>query len=442
MLLCLVGLILPNALAFGAEMLSIGLAPRTMVIVLYAVPPLFARFLHPLVIAALYLAILVFDVANCISTGFYFSYGELLRSVHLGTNLDLLASPLYAALLVGMVALLCTNLALLCFGRRFYAAGNRSVLAALVLGVALVDMAANMSAHYDFGPFAAWNQPFESAVESSGFGQLAEAPSPHRNVMLVLVESLGVLRDPAQNALLMAPFRDPALLQRYDVSVGGTTFFGATSHGEMRELCHTRDSYTDVLSGDDPVCLPDVFAGHGYRTVSVHGFTHAFYERDRWYPKVGFVKSVFHEDLRHPFGHKGRSCGGALPSTCDVDIADAIDERLGQVTQPVFLYWLTLNTHVPVRMGDAKPRYGCAAKGGPFGDAEVCSMVELWSDLFEAVNGLALRHEPMEILLVGDHAPPLWRRQARDMFEPGQVPWIRLTPKALPPPSVTAEALP
>jgi hypothetical protein len=362
--------------------------------------------------------------------------------VHLGTNLNLLASPLYAALVVGVVALLCANLALLCLRRADYAAGNRSVLAALVLCAALFDMRANMSAHYDFGPIAAWNQPFESAVEKSGFGHLADEAGSHRTTMLVLVESLGILRDRNQNALLMAPFRDPALLQRYDVTVGTTTFFGATSHGELRELCHTRKSYTEVLEHDDLVCLPDLFAEHGYRTVSVHGFTHTFYDRDRWYPKVGFVRSVFHEDLRHPFGLKGRTCGGAFPSTCDVDIAATIDERLGQVTQPLFLYWLTLNTHVPVRMGDATPRHGCTRPANPFGDAEVCSMVELWNDLFEAVSGLALRHEPMEILLVGDHAPPLWGRRARDLFEPGQVPWIRLTPKALPAPALTAEALP
>ena len=36
---------------------------------------------------------------------------------------------------------------------------------------------------------------------------------------------------------------------------------------------------------------------------------------------------------------------------------------------------------------------------------------------------------PTEILIVGDHAPPLWYRQARDLFTPGEVSWFRLTPK-------------
>ena len=37
---------------------------------------------------------------------------------------------------------------------------------------------------------------------------------------------------------------------------------------------------------------------------------------------------------------------------------------------------------------------------------------------------------PFEILVVGDHAPPLWSRQGRGLFVPGAVSWFRLSPKA------------
>jgi hypothetical protein len=68
-------------------------------------------------------------------------------------------------------------------------------------------------------------------------------------------------------------------------------------------------------------------------------------------------------------------------------------------------------------------------ESGPFGDPEVCAMAEIWEDLFDAVSRLALRNPDTEILLVGDHAPPLWRRDARRQFRTDRVPWIRLAPQ-------------
>ena len=36
---------------------------------------------------------------------------------------------------------------------------------------------------------------------------------------------------------------------------------------------------------------------------------------------------------------------------------------------------------------------------------------------------------PADILVVGDHAPPLWSRRGRAQFVPGQVAWYRLQPR-------------
>ena len=56
-------------------------------------------------------------------------------------------------------------------------------------------------------------------------------------------------------------------------------------------------------------------------------------------------------------------------------------------------------------------------------------MAEIWEDLFDAISRLALRNPETKILLVGDHAPPLWRRSASRQFETGRVPRIRLAPR-------------
>ncbi|WP_289015478.1 hypothetical protein [uncultured Methylobacterium sp.] len=92
--------------------------------------------------------------------------------------------------------------------------------------------------------------------------------------------------------------------------------------------------------------------------------------------------------------------------------------------------WLTLNSHVPIRAGEATARHDCAT-GGPFGDPEVCAMAEIGEDPFAAESPLASRDPEAELFLVGDHAPPLRRRAARIRFEPDRGPLIRLTPRSL-----------
>jgi hypothetical protein len=99
--------------------------------------------------------------------------------------------------------------------------------------------------------------------------------------------------------------------------------------------------------------------------------------------------------------------------------------------KPSFIYWVTLNTHIPVAPGDARADFNCKTDRTVFHRAGVCRMGELWHDLFDSIAKLALDPAiaPAEILIVGDHAPPLWSRAGREMFVPGQVAWYRLTPR-------------
>lgn len=419
------GLILPNALALVAGAV-IGLPIRPGAIAGYALIALLCgRVWRPL-LAAAFLALLAYDGLNVVCRIFLLDLPMLVRTLPAALHVEFLRSPAYALLALGVVTFAAANVLFLTLAAPAMRRGSRSVYGLAVAAMLAWDGVANGSASYDLGPAAAIGKPFESAVERSGFAALPTAPRPPRHAMLVLVESLGVLKDPGQRALLLAPFGDPELRRHYAVTTGTTTFFGATAYGEMRELCHSRASYVSILDGEDPFCLPDAFAARGYRTVSVHGFHGEFYDRENWYPKAGFVRSVFQESFTRPFK---RHCGGPFAGPCDVDVADAISERIAASTQPYFLYWLTLNSHVPVHRGQATPRHDCGNGGGPFGDAEVCAMAEIWEDLFVAVRRLALANPGTEILLVGDHAPPLWRRAARGLFAPDRVPWIRLSPR-------------
>ena len=437
-LLLLTGaILLPNALAILVS-LWIGLPSRTAPIAAYVAVILACLRLPRPVAVPLYLAVVVFDLMMIVTEIFFLDLGSIAHNIDALAHVRLLSSPLYAGLLAAVTASVAATLWFFLRYRAPMAEGSKLVLAVAVTACLLADIGANSSVSLHLGPAAGIGQPFQSAVSGSGFDALAEPSRTKPNVLLVLVESLGVLRDAHQRTVLFSAFDDAALRRNFSITTGTTSFFGATAYGEMRELCHTRSPYTALLDGSGPTCLPALFAARGYRTVSVHGFTSAFYDRSHWYPKAGFVRSVFQESTTTPYK---RRCGGAFSGLCDVEIAETLSDKLAKATQPLFLYWVTLNSHVPVRAGQATPRHDCTT-GGPFGDPEVCAMAEIWEDLFAAISRLALRNPGTEILLVGDHAPPLWRRAARDRFEPDRVPWIRLSPRLAPAVALNLTAAP
>ena len=423
--LCVAGVALPNALSLGALVAGIGSPPRTTAIVAYATLAIIARTVPAPVTIALYVAAAVYDAISTIALLFNLAPSEIVLALHLSADLKLFASPLYIAMISGLVLLVGANIAVLTFKRDVLRRGNPAVMMGLALAFAAADFATNTSAHYQFGTLYASGKPMESAAESSGFRDAALAASG-RNVLMIVVEALGQFGDPWRQRVLLQPFRDAELAKRYDVTTGSTTYYGSTTAAEMRELCNTRESYETVLEGKEYVCLPHRMEERHYRTVSLHNFTSNFFQRKDWYPKLGFEQQLFREDLA---GFLKRQCGGPFRGPCDVDVVPFIGKQLREAKKPTFLYWMTLSTHVPIAPHEGSPRLNCTREGGPIGQVEVCYMTEMWMDVFEAISRMTADIPPTEILLVGDHAPPLWSKAGRRLFAPGQVTWVRLTPK-------------
>ena len=425
LLLCVAGVLLPNALSVGALLAGIGSPPRTAAIFAYAALALAARIAKPTIVAALYLAIAAYDTVSTVALLFNLAPSEVGLALNLTAELKLFHSPLYIALVLGLAALVIANITFLIWKRDTLRRGNPAVMALIAFAFGAADLLANTSPHYQFGTLYGANKPMESAGEESGFRRTVLAAKP-RNALMVMVEAMGHFADPAKQAILLQSFRDANLLKRYDVKIGTTTYYGSTTHAEMRELCNTRQSYLDVLRDDTIVCLPELLDDRGYQTVSLHNFTSAFFGRHDWYPKLGFEKRIFGQDV---IDSMQRLCGGPFRGPCDVDLIPMIGKQLREAKQPTFFYWMTLSTHVPVAPREGTPRLGCENHGGAVGHVEVCHMTEMWLDLFDGLARMAVNAPLMEILIVGDHAPPLWSKAGRELFTPGKVTWIRLTPR-------------
>ena len=422
--LCIAGVLLPNALSIGAVLAGFGSPPRTAPILCYATVAMIARFASAPVVIALYLAAVVYDAISTIALLFGLAPSEIGLALHLSGELNFLKSPLYMTLIAGLLAVIAANLAALVMKRDTLKRGNPVALFVLALAVSGADLAANTSPYYQFGTLFSKGKPMESASEDSGFRQRALSGKPKR-VLLVVVEAMGQFQDPAKQAILLQSFRDADLLNRYDVSIGNSTYYGSTTAAEMRELCNTRKSYLEVAKDDGIVCLPKLMEERGYRTISLHNFTSAFFGRADWYPKLGFERRIFSQDLGHIAKHQ---CGGPFRGPCDTDLIPLIGKELREAKQPTFFYWMTFSTHVPIAPHEGKPRLGCATNGGAIGNVEVCYMTEMWIDLMEGLARLTASIPPTEILIVGDHAPPLWSKAGRELFTPGKVTWIRLAP--------------
>ncbi|WP_420131804.1 sulfatase-like hydrolase/transferase [Rhodopseudomonas sp.] len=424
------GLLIPNLLTLLSltSVVDIGLPPRTESILLYACVAMLARQVRFAIVVPLFLAVLAFDLVRTLALMFGMAPSEFLAAVEHAQRIELFAAPLYVVLVATIAAT--TIASLVCLSSRAaLAAASAPALFGLTLAFAAVDFVGNLSPHYHLGWMIGHSEPVRSAAEVSGFA--AAAGEGERDVVLVMVESFGYLRDPAARARVAAPLRDPALARDYAVTSGHTMYYGSTTSGEMRELCGTRMYYRDYVAQDDDRCLPDRLARRGYRTVAVHGFVGSMFERQQWYPTIGFGQSVFGAEL---IKATGRTCGESFRGACDADLAALLAASPpAEAGRPRFVYWLTLNSHVPVAPDQARTNFRCGHDGGAFGHADVCRMAELWHDVFNVVAQLA--RDPSlrkpEILVVGDHAPPLWSKHGRAQFEPGQVAWYRLQPRGL-----------
>jgi hypothetical protein len=426
-LLFAAGLILPNLLTIATlgGLIDVSVPPRTICILAYATLAICARRIPYALTVILFLAIMAFDILWTIFINFGLDPTELGTALRQAEQVHIFRSPLYVALAGVLVATSGTTLWLL-YRRETLLRANIAALFAASLIFAGIDFVANVSPHYQFPALLGSNVPVASAADKSGFNTVAGTNG--RNVILVLVESLGYLADPTARRQVDSPVFDSRVTDKYRISTGNVAYYGSTTWGEMRELCDTRERYQEFTKTNGSSCLPARLRKRGYATMAVHAYTYRMYERSEWYPVVGFDKEFFGEEL---LKSTSRLCGNAFTGVCDADLPPIIVREAAFSKKPKFIYWLTLNTHVPVTPDQALTDFGCEDDAGIFQHMRVCEMAELWHDVFASVSKLALDPSigPAEILVVGDHAPPFWSRRARAQFEPGIVPWYRLTPR-------------
>ena len=281
----------------------------------------------------------------------------------------------------------------------------------------------------------AGNDPMPSAA-SAAVSYLNSRPSSVEspNVVLIVVESWGLPLDAHLAQALTAPYDDPRFTRKYKVSYGAVPFTGLTVPGEARELCHSTLGFgiLHASAGTVEQCLPAFFHARGYRNLAVHGYVGQLFYRATWYPNLGFDRSWFGPDLEK-LGLP--SCRGGFPGICDASIAGWIGSSLlsEERDKPKFIYWVTLNSHLPEPAHPDLPDDGvCATQPELQSSAALCTWFRLVRAVHQSVQQAALgaTARPTVFVLVGDHAPPFGDPHLRAEFSSTQVPYVMLTPAA------------
>ncbi|SBV31272.1 conserved membrane protein of unknown function [uncultured Sphingopyxis sp.] len=372
---------------------------------------------------AAFFALLAYLVLVFIASMFNMHVSMILSVVALVLDIRPAASPEYligGALLILVLALAARQLRRpnKLRGLQWFVAA-----AALTYALATADYVRARDSATAYNRLAPADAPFTSATRQTGFLKLADG---ERHVMIVMVEAMGLPTEPSLRARLDAIWTRPELAGRFEISQGDTAFYNSTTKGEIRELCQHWGDYKEIVA-PAPDCLPAALARRGYATHAYHGFSPGFFDRDRWYPLIGFELTSFRDAIEaQGAGH----CPNVFPGACDRDIPRLIGRDLAAAQRPQFVYWLTLNSHLPV-VANAELRTEDCRQLGATLDADypqVCRLFAIWDDTAAALAAMASRpgFPPTDILIVGDHMPPFTQQKSRMMFDSGKVPWVLL----------------
>ena len=415
--------VVPNILFVAASPLF--LAERLISPLLYLAVGLLSLALPVWLGITLFLLVATIDLGLIIMFAFHLPINVAIDSIRYTTTIDVGASVFYITV---VTALLFTTLS------SFYLIKRNRFRFRAASPIPAVIIAMSLSYHDWTNTYPYFVQPggdFDSARIQSKLGD-EEIVRQGKNLLIVMVEGLGAYADENHRVLFDEKLTANLPENRYTFTRGNNFFKGSTTGAAARELCGQWGDYLDFLekSEIDPgKCLPNILASQGYDTSAYHAFGTHMFLRDQWYPKIGFKNLHFQEELLQKAGERlpGR-CGSVFSGLCDLEVADIVKADLTNGKgNPKFVYWLTLNTHIPyVKAENGTLR--CNSSNAVIENDTVCELTELWLDLMEKVNEIAADPNlpPTDILVVGDHHTPLWERAAKDQFILNKVDWYLL----------------
>jgi len=260
------------------------------------------------------------------------------------------------------------------------------------------------------------------------FGDMTIADKLPNKILFIISESWGLPYNIKILESQLNPLYKDNLIKK--IKMGEVQTLGATVFGEFRELCEKIPSKLNFFNiNEAPLenCLPNVMRNKGYKTISMHAADETAYDRTNWYPVIGIDEMFFRKELSTMLKKGDRLHCYSFPGLCD-DSLFTITHNILNSDEKVFLYWLTLNSHHPFDKRDIiNYNKNICERDFHLGyDEGLCNYHNMH---FQFFNGLAkmIRSDNLsgvEVLIVGDHPPPLNSEIARSYFNPRKVPFL------------------
>ncbi|SIN63856.1 Phosphoglycerol transferase MdoB [Parasphingorhabdus marina DSM 22363] len=411
----------------------VGAPPRFMEIAIAGFVGLIVKRMPRMVQWTAFAAVMAYSLLSFVAGLFNLAMDSLLYSLQFFAEIKPGNSAEYIVAAIVVLGILVASWFLLKRDTNFEKPLHILLGGALIFGLVGADAAMGQGMRGHYFREAPVGANFESAAEKTGFAARADGK---RHLVLIMVESLGVPRNNQVMAeKLFAYYENSAIRARYDVSQGTSLYYNSTTSGEFREMCGKWGDYYELLDAAEAKqldCLPAQLAEKGYATHAMHSFKGEFFKRNQWYPNIGFESQEFWPELEK---RGAEWCGGVFAGACDRQVPAMLAENLKRAAQPTFLYWLTLNAHLPVPTGANLNADDCGRVSQELASdfPMICRQFAIFDDIDRALIAeiTASDFPEADILLVGDHMPPYFDRHNRSQFDPERVPWLYLKAKPL-----------
>lgn len=273
--------------------------------------------------------------------------------------------------------------------------------------------------------------PSDSAASAAALS-LADAGA-RPDFLVVLVESWGEANEPELRNALLQPFRAQEIAHRYRVREGTIPFFGPTGAGILRELCGVRTAVFGTpmaaVAADFAQCLPKRLQRQGFSTLAVDSAASFWPGGRNWYSQFGVQRVLGFNDLRM----LGLSTvvAGPFRGVDDAQVAAQLPQILAAARQPAFLYFLTVNAHLPVHFPlPSDSTANCSIAAVTRQSQQACGWFKIESRTLASVaQAASAPNMPKSVVVVvGDHEPP-FVDSARRAFSQNAVPYVLLVPR-------------
>ena len=230
-----------------------------------------------------------------------------------------------------------------------------------------------------------------------------------KNVVLVILESFGYINDPDAKEYLLESLNDVKLNKKFHINSSKLeTEKGSTITAEFRELCGVKyNNYYKIHK--DLICAPKIFNELDYATIAAHPHISSYFNRKVLWKEIGFKETYFMDFINNKYLKK---CYGTFNSYCDNEYFPKMLKKAISTEKPFFLYYLSIEGHLPVKKLSEDDYLDCIAKVKR--DRLFCGNLIINKSLIETIvqQIIDLEIEDTDFYLIGDHVPTSFLSQS------------------------------